>query len=130
MKLTKKIAVATGSSADIEIDMIDASFRDTYASILLYVVDLRGANGEFQAEEIAEQHQDRVPTTTSPLEKAIVSQTIRVIWYTLVLDEEKIVFEEHDTAPRPNIPYGDSNNGSMSSSSGGGGGCGGKGFGK
>jgi len=124
---TTATTTTTGSSsADIDIDMIDESIRDTYSAILPHVVTLRAENGNFQADEVVEQHQDILPTATSPMEMAIVSQTIRVIWYTLVvLDEEKLVFGEDDTSntpPRPNIPYGENNNGSS--------GGGGKGFGK
>jgi len=113
------------TTSSIEIGMIDESVRDTYTKILPHIVQLRKDRGEFQADEMMKKHQDILPVTTSPMETAIVSQTIRVLWYTLVvLDEEKLVFGDEDApAPRPNIPYGDSKNGSARTGSS-------KGFGK
>lgn len=84
---------------------IQESVRSTYAGILPHLVALKESGGTFEANDIMEAHADALPKSDSPLETAIVSQTVRVIWYTLtVLEEESLVNGDTPPEPRPPIP--------------------------
>jgi hypothetical protein len=65
----------------------------------------RHDNGEtFQLDELLEKYS--LPNMDDPIEKAIVSQSLRVIWFAYtVLDEEKQCFEEKSgLKAQPPIP--------------------------
>jgi hypothetical protein len=84
---------------------IDVYVQTTFLPDLLVDMKDRHDNGEtFQLDALLEKYS--FPNMEDPTEKAIVSQSLRAIWFTYtVLKEEKICFEEKSgLKAQPPIP--------------------------
>jgi len=88
---------------------IDDTVRGTYSGILPNLVAMKQAGGNFHVEEIMKKHEAVLPSMIDPMQMAIVSQTIRVLWYTLIVLEEETLAQSPIT-PQPPIPRGPGTN--------------------
>ena len=98
-----------GESSDIADDV-----RNTYSAILPDLVALKESSGTgfVNIQEFVQDHADVLPASMEEdaLQMAIVSQTVKVLWYTLVvLDEERLANDEDAdmSVARPQIPRGE-----------------------
>ena len=89
-------------------DAIDATVQETYAGAIPIVLQAREDGASFEAEKILELCSTALPSSGNkdPLEKAILSQSLRVIWLALtVLEEEAQCLEDKAPfKPQPQIP--------------------------
>jgi len=99
---------------DLDID-IDATVRETYnTSILNDIVAAQESNVVWNTNDFVARHKEMLLDDDDPVQTAIISQTIKVLYYTLVvLAEERLAnVEEGDnddvtvTAAKPRIPRG------------------------
>jgi hypothetical protein len=91
----------------------DDNVQTTYAKILPDLVELKQGEGPLITQQFVREHGDALPSIIQEdeLQMAIVSQTIKVLWYTLVvLEEERLANDDIDDDPlkvaRPQIPRG------------------------
>lgn len=109
-------AIATDSNEpNVRIKQaMDPRIRDAYTPILDDIVAASRTRGiVWNTNDFVQSHRDVLPKTiwADPVEMAIVSQTIKVLYYTLVvLAEERLAnLEEDDDMPnvaKPKIPHG------------------------
>jgi hypothetical protein len=79
----------------------DAHISKQYQPLLPELVELKATGKAFEAENILENHPELVKEG-SAIDRAVVSQTLRVIWITMdVLQEEELA---KPRSPRPQIP--------------------------
>jgi hypothetical protein len=86
---------------------VNDNVKDTYTSVIPDLVALHANGGTLNTQEFVQDHLDILPAVIQEdaMQMAIVSQTIKVMWYALVvLDEERLANGEEP--PRPNIPRG------------------------
>lgn len=105
LKHEKRISIHDHGDRGTEIADIDCHVRTTFSPDLLTDMKDRHDNGEtFQLDALLKKYS--FPNMDDPMEKAIVSQSLRVIWFTCtVLDEEKQCFEEKSgLKAQPPIP--------------------------
>jgi hypothetical protein len=95
-------------------DPMEIEVKATYGPIVAAVTELHASGGSLQTRDFLEQNTSLLPESINDddVQYAIVSQTIKVMWYTLVvLKEERLASGESDdeTSPlsaRPPIPRG------------------------
>jgi hypothetical protein len=84
----------------------------TYGPILPIIVDLKDSGDSLKTQEFMNQNRILLPDTVyvDDVQLAIASQTVKVLYYTLiVLEEERLASDSNDVsnAARPQIPRGD-----------------------
>jgi hypothetical protein len=92
-------------------DAVAEQVQSTYGPILTALAELKRNGGTLKTQEFVQQYKSVLPATihVDDVQLAIVSQTIKVLWYTLVvLDEERLANDTTDVAqsPHPPIPRG------------------------
>lgn len=87
--------------------------RSTYSPILPDLLALKGSGGSLNTPVFVQEHKDVLPASLQEdaVQMAIVSQTIKVLWYTLVvLDEERLANDINNddqlNVARAQIPRG------------------------
>jgi hypothetical protein len=94
-----------GDAWDLDLDV-----KSTYEPILSPIVLLHETDGKLKTNDFVQEHADVLPGTVleNEQQRAIVSQTIKVLWFTLVvLDEERLANDDIATPPpAPPIPRG------------------------
>jgi hypothetical protein len=91
---------------------MEQEVRNTYGPIVEAVMELHASGGSLKTREFLEQNASSLPESIheDDVQYAIVSQTIKVMWYTLVvLQEERMASGDDEPSPlsaRPPIPRG------------------------
>lgn len=89
-------------------DGLEETIQTTYGDAIPILVEAKENGESFEAEKIFQKCESVLPdsATNNPLEKAILSQSLRVIWLALtVLEEEAICIEDKKPQkPQPPIP--------------------------
>lgn len=102
LKHEKKVAV---DGTDDEADAIDTVIQETFTSNLIADMQARHDAGDaFQLDHWLDTYS--FPDMQDPVEKAIISQSFRVLWVVFtVLEEEKVCLEEKSgLKAQPPIP--------------------------
>ena len=93
-------STTTTNGAPIEEEESLADVSEQFGDLLPVLVRLQESRAPFS--EALKQAETVLDMPESPIDKAIVTQTIRVLWYTMVvLREERLA---DNSTPRPNIP--------------------------
>ena len=102
LKHGKKVVVADGESAT---DAVDKDVQSKFSIDLLSEMKKQQESGDaFQLDDWLEGYS--FPNMDDPMEQAIVSQSLRVIWmtYTVLEDEARCLEEKSGLKAQPPIP--------------------------
>jgi hypothetical protein len=103
--------VATPKNSNIqshayELDEIATNVKSTYGPVLPAIISLQNSGGSLRTQDFIQENKALLPGSIfdDDIQFVIASQTIKVLWYTLIVLEEERKANDMDNVARPQIP--------------------------